>query len=202
MTDNITETRDLLTSPELQVLSSLSPEQVDQIQRFRASVSDMEGRVRTPEEEEQRAEKFCSDEDARRWILAYEKKDLVGMTVLFGRQIPYRDGAVSLGGVGKVRVREDMRRKGVAKAMIGEAMRQLVDMKSDVAFLDTDIDSFLANFYREYGFVPLNRPYTYTGKSGARYRDSDGMLAPVISPKVFQAMVTGSEPLDIGRGKW
>ena len=186
----------------IHVFSDLSPELSDQVQQFRASVSDVNGQIRTPQEEERRSEKFCSDGDAKKWILVFKDKDLVGMAVLFGREIMYKDRAVVLGGIGKVRVREDWRQKGVAKKMMSEVMGQLADMQYDIAFLGTDINSFLADFYRKYGFVSLNRPYSFSGKSGRRYEENDGMLAPIRSKEIFQEIMNSSEPLDIGRGKW
>ncbi len=200
--DNMAEIKEVSESPALRVLSDLTPELVGQVQQFRASVSDMDGRIRTPEEEEQRSEEYCSDDDARKWILALKDGELIGMTVLFGRSVTYEGRTFALGGIGKVRVQEDWRKKGVARSMMTEAMKQLAFMQSDVAFLDTNVDSFLGDFYREYGFVPLNKPYTFTGKSGKRYEDHDGMIAPVNSNDVFQEILSGSEPLHIGRGKW
>lgn len=198
----MSEAREFPGSTALNVLSSLTPEQADQIQQFRASVSDMDGQIRTPQDEAQRSEKFCSDNDAKKWILAFSNDSLIGMTVLFQRGITYKGRIISLGGVGKVRVREDWRKKGIARMMMSEAMGQLANMQSDIAFLATNISSFLGDFYREYGFVPLDRPYTFTGKSGRRYEDYDGMLAPVTSKDIFQEIISSSEPLDIGRGKW
>lgn len=187
---------------KLHVTSSLSPELKNKIEQFRTTVSDMSGQIRTPQEEMERFEKYYSDKDAKKWIIVLNKNDLIGMTVIYGREILYSRQAIALGGIGKVRVREDWRKKGIAKMMMEEATRQLIAMKYDVAFLATNIDSFLGDFYRQYGFVALNKQYNFLGYSGKHYEEHDGMIAPVSSKTIFQKILDGKEPLDIGRGTW
>lgn len=197
-----TETSEIPENIKLQVLPNLSPELKDKVEQFRATVTDMDGRIRTPQEEAQRFERYCSDNDSKKWILALKDNDLIGMTVVFGREIFYNEQTISLGGIGKVRVREDWRRKNIAKIMMNEAMKQLVDAKCDVAFLTTNLDSFLADFYKKYGFAVLNKPYVFSGYSGKRHEERDGMLAPITSKAIFQEIMINKEPLDIGRGTW
>ncbi|OGK44626.1 hypothetical protein A2956_03875 [Candidatus Roizmanbacteria bacterium RIFCSPLOWO2_01_FULL_37_57] len=81
-------------------------------------------------------------------------------------------------------------------------MDQMKKLKCDIAFLDTNIDSFLGKFYKKYGFVPLNRPYTFLGKSRKRYSDTDGMIAQITSKALFTEILTDSKPFDIGFGNW
>lgn len=198
----MSEMKETLGQLNLQVYPALPPRLEDEVKRFRVSVTDMSGRIRTPQEESERSERYCSDADVKRWILMTNGNDLIGMAVIFGRQIPYADQTVSFGGIGRVRVKEDWRGKGVATRMMDEAMRQLADMNNDVAFLETDIKSFLGDFYRKYGFLALGRPFKYRGLSEKEYQEDTGMLAPVRSETIFRQMMEDKEVLDIGKGKW
>jgi hypothetical protein len=42
----------------------------------------------------------------------------------------------------------------------------------------------------------------YVGKSGTRYTDLDGMIAPVGSKKLFEKIIAAATPFDIGVGNW
>jgi len=124
------------------------------------------------------------------------------MTVIFRRAIIYNKTQISLGGIGKVRVREDMRRKGIASRMMNKAMKQLFLAKCDIAFLSTNIDSFLAAYYQKFSFISLNKPYVFRGFSGTMYTGQNGMIAPICSKEIFQQILGTKETLDIGKGNW
>ncbi len=184
------------------VVDHLNPQTKNQITEFRQGVPDINGKVRTPEEEAKRLEKYCSDGDIKRWILVFMENELIGMAAVFKRIIHYHDSYVSLGGIGKLRVREDWRRKGIANAIMKESVKQLSILNCDVAFISTNLKSFLVRFYEKYGFIPLNKSYIYTGYSGKKYREQNGMLIPIKSKQVFQTILNSLEPLDIGQGNW
>lgn len=186
----------------LKVFQELTPGLDKKVKDFRASVPDIKGRIRTPEEEKRHFEKYCSDEDIKVWILVFEGEEIVGVTAVYGRQIQYENMDILLGGIGKVRVRADRRKRGIANLMMEEAMEQLKKLNFDVAFLSTDLDSFLRGYYEGYGFVPLNKNYTFFGNSGKEYSESNGMIAPISSKTIFQQVVDGKEPFHIGKGNW
>ena len=62
-------------------------------------------------------------------------------------------------------------------------MQQLRELEVAVAFLCTDLNSFLLPFYEKYGFQAMKKPYTFVSKSGRKYTESNGMLAPIVSQK-------------------
>ncbi|MBI3341601.1 GNAT family N-acetyltransferase [Candidatus Curtissbacteria bacterium] len=186
----------------LEVFKNLSPVLHNKVDNFRSSTPDINGKIRTPEEEAKHLEKYCSDRDIKKWILVFEGEDLIGMTAVYGRPILYKAKPISLGGIGKVRVREDRRKKGLANIMMQETMKQLTLMKFDIAFLSTNLDSFLADYYKRYGFLPLGKSYAYSGISGKEYSENNGMIAPIGSARILQMILDGKEPLNIGRGNW
>jgi hypothetical protein len=74
----------------------------------------------------------------------------------------------------------------------------------DIAYLCANVHNpgILTLYYGQIGFVPLGRPHTYRGKSGKRYTDQDGMIAPVTSPETFAQVIKDQPRFDIGRGNW
>lgn len=186
----------------LNVFQTVSHETSKKITEFRANSPDIEGKIRTLEEEKRHLEKYCSDDDIKAWIIVFEGEEIVGVTAIYGRKVQYAGKNVWLGGIGKVRVRKDMRKMGIANMMMDEAIKQLKQLNFDVAFLTTDLESFLRDYYERYGFVTLNKNYTFFGSSGKEYSDNNGMLAPISSKTIFQQIIASKEPFHIGKGNW
>jgi len=56
--------------------------------------------------------------------------------------------------------------------------------------------------YGKIGFVTLGKPYTYTGKSGKRYTENNGMIASVKSKAKFNLIRKSKKILDLGASNW
>ena len=146
-------------------------------------------------------DKYCSEPFLN--LLAIEKNSVIGAARLFKREIAYGGRKIILGGIGEVCTREDKRRRGVATGITKRAMEELKSQKCDIAYLCTNIgEEWKVKLYGKFGFVPLGRPYTYLGKSGKRYTDIDGMIAPLKSREKFLLILNGKEILDLGKGNW
>jgi len=187
---------------KLVVLNSLDEEMERKIDSFRKKVSTISGRVRTAEEQILHHDKYCSIGDIKKWILILEEDEVIGITALFGRKIIFNNQEIYLGGIGKVRVREDRRKRGMASIMMDESMRQLKKIDADIAFLCTDVNSFLVKFYEKYGFVKMKQPYTFLSKSGNRFTEKEGMIVSINSKKIFDEIMRDKKPFDIGVGNW
>lgn len=139
------------------------------------------------------------------YLLAVEKNSTIGMAKLFRREITYMQEKALLGGLGDICAREDRRRMGVATALIKRGMEELELMGCDVAYICTlgnVSDDLIRKLYVRVGFVPIGRPYTYLGKSGKRYTESNGMIAPLNSKEKSELILKGKEILNIGKGNW
>ncbi len=148
-------------------------------------------------------DKFCSNGDLIYFVLASEKDQIIGETRVFKRTIAFDGQKIVLGGIGSVATHPDKRQKGVAKTMIARGMELLKKEVCDIAYLCTNIhDEKLVHLYKQFGFVILEKPHTYFGKSGKRYTDTDGMIAPVNSQEKFERALKNETPLDIGLGNW
>ena len=122
--------------------------------------------------------------------------------MVYRRQIKLAGESVSLGGIGAVRVAVAYRKQGVAGRMMDMAMTELRQLNCDLVFLSTNIDSFLADFYKKYGFQVYTNTVIFRGKSGQLYQIGNGMLAPINSPQVFNKVFNSKESLDLGIGSW
>lgn len=185
-----------------QFVCHLTNDQQSKIKALTQTAPDFTLSSPTPEKIALHIDKYCSDTDIIGWILAYENNEIIGRTALFKRTIEIVDKKISLGGIGKVRVRLDKRKHGIGSQMMDEAMKQLKKENCDVAFLCTNLDSFLKHFYEKYGFVAIPHAYTYTGKSGKIYSGTDGMLAPITSKDIYTTIMNGTTILHIGVGNW
>ena len=160
-------------------------------------------RTVTPAQKKENDDKFCSGADIAGYVLAMEAGRLIGETKICKRTITFEHHVILLGGIGSVATHPDKRLRGVAKATVARAMEMLKDLGCDIAYLCVDErDPRKIALYRSFGFDLLYRPHTYLGKSGKRYTDTDAMIAPVNAPLLYNIVMDGTAPLDIGTGNW
>jgi ribosomal protein S18 acetylase RimI-like enzyme len=156
--------------------------------------------------DEQRAEerdRFTGYVDAVKRLLAVRDDEVVGLAVAYRREIRFAGWPVVLGGIGDVCVAPEYRRQGIATRLTLAALDELKWVGCDVAYLCARLDKpGLTELYGRAGFRRLEYGHTYLGASGRRYLDHDGMIAPVLSPQFFEAILRQPEPFDIGVGNW
>jgi GNAT superfamily N-acetyltransferase len=188
---------------EIRVFDSL-PENINEVSRRlcrEAFEFESEGEPSNPEGEQEVYEKYCSEADLIKQLLAFEDSEIIGGLELYKRSIAFDGRKILLGGFGAVWTRPDKRRKGVSTALLNRGMDVLRDHGCDIAFLCTDVTT-LGGLYGAVGFQPLVTNHTYLGRFGKRHVDSDGMIAPVCSEELFGRILKSKEPFDIGRGNW
>lgn len=137
------------------------------------------------------------------YLLAIENNLVIGVIKLYKREISYLEEKIILGGFGGVCTEKNKRRRGVATALLKRGMRELKSESCDIAYLCTDVDDpGMLTLYSQVGFTPLNKAYTYLGKSGKRYMEKDGLIAPVKSKDKYNFVMEGKEIFNIGIGNW
>jgi predicted N-acetyltransferase YhbS len=157
----------------------------------------------TDEQRAERHDRFSSHDDIIKQILALNDGEFVGLAVAFRRTVEIGGRPAVLGGIGDVCVAPEHRRQGIATRLTRAALHELDLAECDVAYLCAEVHKpGLPTLYGRLGFVPLSRGHTYLGASGRRYVDHDGMLAPVRSRELFEAILQQREPFDIGQGNW
>ena len=172
---------------------------------FRKYVEDLSemcfGKKRNLEDQAKHDDQVCSKKDRFAMVLALDGKKVIGKIGVLKRTIYFKNKKIILGGIGGVCTREDERGQGVATAMLKKAMVELKKAGCDVAYLNANPEKG-PKLYGPYGFVFLKRLYTLLGKSGKRYFEDCGMVAPVNSITVFNEIMADEEPFDIGVGNW
>ncbi len=186
------------------IFSMLPEEIVEEYQSTKAEAESVN--PGTPEDKrEEFRDRFCSEADRIGFLVGFIDGQVAGGCRLLIRQLETKPLGVKttykLGGLGGVFVRQSWQHQGIATAMIQKAINHLRTKDCDVAYLCTNIDQ-LAGLYGRVGFVHLKKGHTYLGKSGKRYTEFDGMLAPVKSQEIFVWLIRRLEPLDIGVGNW
>lgn len=154
---------------------------------------------RTPEHLAQEDEKFFSQPKA--WILAFEADEIIGRVLLHKRTITFGRKKIILGGIGGVCTRKDKRNQGLASIMLKEAIAILKEWDCDIAYLCADIEKS-GSLYSRVGFIPLNRPYSFHGRSGKLHEQHNGMIALLNSREIFEEVLQAQEIFHIGSGNW
>jgi predicted N-acetyltransferase YhbS len=157
---------------------------------------------------EELMEEFVAESFAK--VLAYagsadEGGELVGCVSVFKREIEHEGRQVLLGGFGGTCTRADLRRRGIGTRVCRAASELLREEGCDVAFLAAAPGT--ERFYGRFGFVSLGRPYTFVKARGVTEQPDtwdDGMLAPVRSRALFEAILGGRSPFHRGpeKGYW
>ena len=160
-------------------------------------------RPRTPDQLAEHRDRFSSAADAIKHVVVRDDQTVIGFVRVYRRTIRFAGQTVVLGGIGDVCTDPAWRGRGMARLALATAMESLREAGADIAYLCTDLGNpSRLRLYGQFGFVPLGRAHTYVGPSGRRYTDTDGMLAPVHSPAVFERVMRASEPFDVGEGNW
>lgn len=182
----------------MKILTELPAELAERIERF-AFENFYTEREKTPEGQAELREKFFSQPKA--YLLAFEQDEIIGTILLHRRRVKHKSQVMILGGLGRVCTRKDRRSQGIATMMLEEAVKILKTWKCDVAYLCANIEK-TGPLYEEVGFAPLNKPYTYYGRSGRLYEGTNGMIASINSSRIFKEIIGSKEKFHIGSGNW
>jgi len=183
---------------ELKVLPRLSIELTDRLKQFvKENFYTEEEKI--PELLAEEEERFFSQPEA--WILVFERDQIIGCTLLHKRKVKFNNQDVISGGIGRVCTRKDKRTQGIATMMLKKSVKILKKWGCDTAYLCANIER-TGSLYAQVGFVPLNKPYTYYGRSGKLYEENNGMIAPINSSRLFEKVLHSKQKLHLGLGNW
>ena len=135
------------------------------------------------------------------YVIAHERKEIVGVINLLKRKINFKIKTMLLGGIGGVCTHGDWRRQGIASRLLQKSLEVLKQQECDIALLCTDVNK-LGKLYSQVGFAPLGRQYKATGLSGKIYLDDGGMIVPVNSQKLFNEVLNDKKTFDIQGQDW
>ncbi len=185
------------------VFQSIPGEYVDQVDKLLKEI-DSNHRIKNDASlSEESKEMYDSNKDAFKYILTLDKEKVVGLVILYKREIIFKDRKLILGGFGGVGTKSKYRGRGIANKMMEITRKLLQEESCDIAHIDVDMSNLsLLRLYGKIGFVPLGRQFTFIGRSGKRYYSNDGMLAPILSQKLFEEVMKDRHPFDIYGGNW
>lgn len=183
---------------ELKLFPKLTDDLANNVDQFIAENFYAEGE-RIPKLLAEEEEKFTSQPKA--WLLVFENDQLIGTSALHQRKIQFDNKEIVLGGIGRVCTRKDRRRQGIANQMLKLAMKTFGQWGCDLAFLCANVKES-GDLYAQVGFIPLNKPYTFYGRSGKLYEESNGMIAPINSHEIFEEVLHSAQKLHLGSGNW
>lgn len=173
----------------------------EQLSQFRLLSSICFPESKDPKEKANHNDRFFYRKDRVGAAVALSQDQIIAKVYAIKRIIKYKSKNIVLGGIGGVCTNTNMRRKGIATALLKIAMQKLEDESCDIAFLCTDTKK-LGKLYKPFGFQKLETKYTYLGKSGKRYYEWDGMIAPIKSSEIFKEILQDKNDFDIGVGNW
>lgn len=137
----------------IKIIKKLDEYLFEQMERLNQNSTDFCYREKTSQEIEEHQDKFCSADEIMYWVLAMEDEQIIGRLAVFKREIVLEGKQVTLGGIGKVKVRDVKRRQGVATRLLQEAMPLFKQTNCDLVYLCTNINNpILVRFYGKYGF--------------------------------------------------
>lgn len=177
------------------------PELSKLVEQFKKEAYQADKPPYTEKQKKEHDEKFCSQKDRFKYLLAFQNDEIIGGLTLLKRDIVFRTRKILLGGIGGVWVRLDKQKMGIATTLLKKAMQILNKNNCDIAYLCTDIKK-LDKLFQKVGFQILNKQYTFLEKSGRRNYERNGMIAPITSKAIFTAVIREKKPFDIGKGNW
>lgn len=136
-------------------------------------------------------------------LFMYEGNTLVSYLRIIIRKIKWNGKDIIIGGVGDVSTLHDFRGKGYATELVKKGIALLKQEGADIGLLQTDTRKG-AKLYKEAGFIPANKSYTFQDAKGhiRNQWKQAVMLAPISNYNLFHEIVQSKKQLFIGKGDW
>ena len=134
-------------------------------------------------------------------VAAIIDEQMVGRIKLYQRELKHNTHSYVMGGIGGVRVKPENRRKGIAGEMMHRAMQELEAIGCDFVFLSA-AQEIMGDFYKRFGFSPLQEKYKLKGKSGKLYLEDGGMIASISNESVVEDILNSKDSFYIGESTY
>ncbi len=135
-------------------------------------------------------------------IVGYRNNKIVGLFLIYDREIEFEGKKIKMAGVGGVVTRVDCRRQGVMSQILQKFFSNYIfKYKFDIAVLCTDVKK-LGKLYGRVGFVPLNRSYFYLNKNGVEKEETGGMVLGLNNKSVVAKILSSKTKLFVGESNF
>jgi predicted acetyltransferase len=134
----------------------------------------------------------------RLWVVGYKNNKIVGLFLIYGREIVFENIKIKMAGIGGVVTRIDCRRQGIMSQILQKFFSQYISKyKFDVAILCTDIKK-IGKLYGRIGFMPINRSYFFIDKNGVEKEESGGMIIGLQNKNIVNKILISKTKLSVG----
>ncbi|MFA7300753.1 MAG: GNAT family N-acetyltransferase [Candidatus Shapirobacteria bacterium] len=138
----------------------------------------------------------------RLWIVGYRNNRIVGLFLIYDREIIFENQKIKMAGLGGVVTRVDCRRTGVMSQILQKFFTQfLPKYKFDIGLLCTDIKK-IGKLFGRVGFVPLNRSYFFIDKNGVEKEETGGMIMNLNTKKLGSKILGSKAKLFVGKSNF
>jgi len=136
------------------------------------------------------------------YVVGYKNNKVVGLFLIYDREIEFEGNKIKLAGLGGVVTRVDCRRQGIMSQILQKFFSQYVaKYKFDIAMLCTDIKK-LGKLYGRVGFVPINRSYFFMDKNGVEKEELGGMILGLNNKAVVAKILNSKTKLFVGNSNF
>lgn len=152
--------------------------------------------------EEKKESKINFFDTPRLWVVGYKNNRVVGLFLIFDREIVFENQKIKMAGLGGVVTRVDCRRTGVMSQILQKFFTQyLPKYKFDIAMLCTDIKK-LGKLYGRVGFVPINRSYYFVDKNEVEKEETGGMIMNLNTKKLASKILGSKTKIFVGNSNF
>ena len=135
-------------------------------------------------------------------VVGYRNNKIVGLFLVYDREIEFEGKKIKMAGLGGVVTRVDCRRQGIMSQILQKFFSQyVVKYKFDLAMLCTDIKK-IGKLYGRIGFMPINRSYFYLDKNGMEKEELGGMIMGLQNKTVVAKIMNSKTELFVGKSNF
>lgn len=136
-------------------------------------------------------------------IMAFTDGQLIGVQKIYTRKISFGGEEIFVGGLGGLCVDKKYRGQGVASQLLFEAKNELGKLGCDIGLLFTDVGNpRYTKLYGQFGYVVLDREYSFIDKLGKMQKYKAAMISPIKSLEKFNLLINSNEIPHIGAGEF
>lgn len=136
-------------------------------------------------------------------LLAFLNDELIGIQMIFLRNIIFENQPILIGGLGGLCVKKEYRNQGIAKKLLSAAVTRMQNLSCDISMLFTNIHNpRYIKLYGMFEFAPLHREYSFINKSGELRTAKSAMIAPINSKEKYNLITNSTNLVHIGDGEW
>jgi GNAT superfamily N-acetyltransferase len=145
---------------------------------------------------------YSAPEDGK--YLLFDGERVVGQAAVHKVTAEYNGLEYYLGGFGGLSVLPEYQGMGYGRKLAEAAIKKSYEIGIDVACMEANTDSGIADFYQKLGFVFLNRPAYFINHGNNEVTDSNVMIMGLNNKHLAEEILSTSHKFHYGKslGHW